>query len=160
LPAFVAIPANVKRVEQVVAGAVAGRAWHKSAAVELFQSGGGNVNWGGLLGDSLLSLNRLMANDRASRIANHGYVIYDRNSGQLIKFGISSGKITANGQSYRALAQIRRWEQLGIYAPDALTTDTLENFSTRGQALDWEVDTVDFFTRLNGGIRLPRQWRP
>ncbi len=50
---------------------------------------------------------RLNANSARSRIKNHGYVIYDKKTGAVYKFGISSGRTTQTGLSYRAR---RRWQ--------------------------------------------------
>lgn len=93
--------------------------------------------------------------DRALRSA-----IFDKATGERLKVGISSGKLRADGLSYRALAQIRKWERKGLYAPGQLATTTLEQLPNRARALDWEASTADFFVRLNGGRPMPHHVRP
>jgi hypothetical protein len=115
---------------------------------------------GGWLSDVMFAAGRVMANNRSSRIPNHGYVIFDETTGEILKFGKCSGKVRSDGLSYRALAQIRVWQRRGEFPTTKLSTVTLENFNNRATALNWEVDVVRIFRILNGGVRFPKQIRP
>ena len=58
-------------------------------------------------------LKKVNANSRRSRRANHGYVIFNRKTGKIHKFGISSGNITRAGNSYRATQQVNKLNKNG-----------------------------------------------
>jgi URI fold toxin 2 len=57
-------------------------------------------------------------NSSNSQKAQHLYEIFDTSTGSVVKTGISGGKVTANGVSYRATSQVNAWNN----APGATTT--------------------------------------
>ncbi|MBK8566758.1 MAG: hypothetical protein IPN76_26355 [Saprospiraceae bacterium] len=50
----------------------------------------------------------LHGNCKASAKPNHVYVIYNKKTGQVHKYGISGGKVRKDGKSYRAESQVRK----------------------------------------------------
>ena len=50
-------------------------------------------------------------NSKASTKAQHVYEIFDKETGKAVKTGISSGKKTKAGKSYRANSQVNRWNR-------------------------------------------------
>ena len=54
---------------------------------------------------------RLHANSRLSSRAQHGYEIVDTKTGKVVKTGVSSGRRTRAGGSYRANSQANRWNR-------------------------------------------------
>ncbi len=94
------------------------------------------------------------ANRRLSRRANRGYVIFDTRTGSIHKFGITAGRVRADGTTYRALEQIRTLKQTG----GNFDTVTLREFANRARALHWENTTVGTFRDL--GHQIPGNIRP
>jgi len=84
-------------------------------------------------------------NSRSSPAANHGYVIFDKLTGKVHKFGISAGRVRVDGKWYRAIRQVNQLNRAG----GNYDTITLTNFSNRAQALQWEETIVGFFRRLD-----------
>lgn len=93
-------------------------------------------------------------NSLASTAANHGYAIFNRATGQIMKFGISSQRIAGNGQSYRVTAQLRQQRALGVDAFGVI----LNRFPNRASALAWERAAVNAGRGQNWS--LPLQIRP
>ena len=75
-------------------------------------------------------------------------------TGQALKFGISSGKVSAAGQSYRITRQIRELAARGIKADGAIIAD----FRKRATAINWEKAAV--IKAKKYGWSLPEQHRP
>lgn len=68
-------------------------------------------------------------------------------AGEVYKFGISSGKINAAGQSYRAVRQVSKLNAAGgRYVPVLL----VKNLANRSKALQWEEPTVGMFRKSLG----------
>lgn len=96
------------------------------------------------------------ANHASSTRPNHGCVIFDRTTGRIHKFGISSGRISLAGESYRATSQVNKLNAAGgNYA-----AIVLRHFNNRREALEWEKQTVHFFGRFLkhnlSGNKLPK----
>src|SRR5262249_28733911 len=77
-------------------------------------------------------------NSARSTKANHGYVIFDRTTGEIHKFGISSSKLTQAGNSPRAVSQLNKLNAAG----GNWTSLVLAEFKNRADALLWEKRTV------------------
>ena len=58
----------------------------------------------------IFGLKGVCGNSKNSRKPQHGYEIYDR-FGNVIKTGVSGGKIRKDGKSYRAEKQVRDWNK-------------------------------------------------
>ena len=50
-------------------------------------------------------------NSKCSTRSQHVYEIYENQSGKVVKTGISSGKISKQGKSYRATKQVNKWNK-------------------------------------------------
>ncbi len=88
-------------------------------------------------------------NSKASTKAQHVYEIFDKETGEVVKTGISSGKISKSGKSYRATKQVNTWnKQEGC---DKYDSRIVENIpagpNARVDALKKEQDNAD---RLRG----------
>ena len=80
----------------------------------------------------------LHGNSKASPRPTHVYVILDA-KGQLVKCGISSGKIRLDKKSYRAESQVRK---LGA----GYSSKIIAKCPNRQKALDREQDCVDKYS--------------
>jgi putative membrane protein len=49
---------------------------------------------------------------RKSQKAQHLYEIFDKETGEVVKTGISGGKITKKGKFYRATQQVNKWNRM------------------------------------------------
>ena len=77
-------------------------------------------------------------NSKLSQRATHVYVILDAR-GQLVKCGISSGKIRQDGKSYRAESQVRKFGA-------GYSSKIIGKCPNRQKALDREQDCVDKYS--------------
>ena len=90
----------------------------------------------------------------------HGYAIYNKNTGEVYKFGVSRGEVNASGESRRAISQVTRIANAyGLHRNDVGTT-TLRTFPTTQAMFKWEHDVVGFFRSLWGSTALPNNIRP
>jgi len=85
-------------------------------------------------------------NSKMSTRAQHGYEIVDTKTGEVVKTGVSSGKLTKNGNgSYRANSQANRWnraaDQEGRYRGDVVKR-VPEGPGAREGILRWEKDNA------------------
>ena len=100
--------------------------------------------------------NCVNANKATSRRANHAYVIKDGN-GNVLKYGISSGRISAAGLSYRATRQVNKFNKnnpgLNAHA------QVVAHFPNRSRALKWELAVTQSHINQFGG-RPPFMQRP
>src|SRR5262249_1847424 len=95
-------------------------------------------------------------NRRSSRAPNHGYVIYDTTTEQPSKFGVSAGRVSRSGVSYRAQRQVNAMNRAAGRA--RYESVILTRHANRARALNWEARTVGAFRDL--GHRLPGNKRP
>jgi hypothetical protein len=103
------------------------------------------------------SYNRAHANRRLSRRVNHGYVIVD-DSGAILKYGISSGRVSQSGISYRAARQVSALRKAGVTAS---TKPVTVYFKNRAQALAWELAQTRAYQAAHPlGLRPPLMKRP
>ena len=88
------------------------------------------------------------ANSRTSPLPNHGYVIFDRaesdQSLRILKFGVSSSPIGADGLSSRVRNQVRRYNRKGKDSEGII----LKRFNNRQEALEWENKIVGLFRAI------------
>ena len=103
------------------------------------------------------SYNRAHANRRLSRRVNHGYVIVD-DSGAILKYGISSGRVSQSGIAYRAARQVSALRKAGVTAS---TKPVTVYFKNRAQALAWELAQTRAYQAAHPlGLRPPLMKRP
>ncbi|EDQ7230750.1 hypothetical protein XL92_004256 [Salmonella enterica subsp. enterica] len=80
-------------------------------------------------------------NSKASDAAQHGYEITDTRTGQVVKTGVSSGRIRLDGKSYRAEKQVRDWNSepgnAGRYSSKIVYTEPAGP-EARERILEWE----------------------
>ncbi|AST06222.1 hypothetical protein AF2641_04685 [Anoxybacillus flavithermus] len=105
---------------------------------------------------------KINGNSLWSRRANHGYEIYQYVNGkkQVLKVGISGGRISKSGKSYRATRQANKWAKK--YGGKYYTRVVKKNM-TRQQALRWEQGHVNRVARAGGVFqsryhKRPRPW--
>jgi RHS repeat-associated protein len=84
-------------------------------------------------------------NSKASTKAQHVYVIKDKNTDETVKVGISGGKITKKGKSYRAQRQVSKWnrEKGGNVYESKIILNIPEGKNSRDKALEAERDKAD-----------------
>lgn len=84
-------------------------------------------------------------NSRASTKAQHGYEIVDTTTGEVVKTGVSGGRRTVAGGSYRANSQANRWNreagQPGRYQP-RVVKEVPAGPGAREQILKWEAENA------------------
>ena len=76
-------------------------------------------------------------NSKASNKTQHGYEIYEIDSGEIAKVGISGQPLNKNGTSPRANIQVNKFNKLEgeeVYAARIVIKD----IANRKDALDWE----------------------
>jgi len=102
-------------------------------------------------------------NSNKSKRLHHGYKILDKKTRQVMKIGISGGKLNKNGTSRRANSQVNAWNKaVGSKRYKAVVIK--KNLRGRLKAKRWEQGRVDS-VYLGGGKmrrhRLPKQsrWR-
>ena len=83
--------------EKVIAGA--------SLASEFLPVSIGDVK------DGVKIVKAVHGNSKASTRTQHAYDIIDKFTGEIVKTGVSSGKIRKDGKSYRAESQVRKWNR-------------------------------------------------
>ncbi|PEY99128.1 hypothetical protein CN326_23445 [Bacillus sp. AFS018417] len=76
-------------------------------------------------------------NSKASKKRQHGYEIYDRYSGDVVKVGISGKKLNKNGTSPRANQQVNDWNRRAGKEQYAARV-VVKNIKNRQLALNWE----------------------
>lgn len=84
-------------------------------------------------------------NSKASSKAQHVYEIFDTGTGKVVKTGISGGKVSKTGKSYRATSQVNKWnKQEGAGKYDS---HIVENFpagkGARDKALQAEKNNAE-----------------
>jgi hypothetical protein len=103
--------------------------------------------------------NMCHGNSILSQKANHGYAIINKHTGEIYKFGISGGKISAAGASYRATRQLGTIaSKNGVLKAD-LQIVTFKGLGNRWHAVQWEKGAVGFF-RNKLGHKLPNNILP
>jgi hypothetical protein len=84
-------------------------------------------------------------NSLKSTKAQHGYEIVDTTTGKVVKTGVSGGKRTANGGSYRANRQANKWNKEagtpGRYQP-RVVQEVPEGPGAREAILEWEAENA------------------
>ncbi|PJN87670.1 DNRLRE domain-containing protein [Bacillus sp. mrc49] len=96
---------------------------------------------------------KVNGNSKKSKKRQHGYEIYNKGSGEVVKVGISGGKIAKNGKSYRATSQVNKWGK-DKYESRVV----IKNMKNRGAALRWERNWTN--KRASEGHRLSKHDRP
>jgi hypothetical protein len=84
-------------------------------------------------------------NSKASTKAQHVYVIKNKITDETVKVGISGGKITKKGKSYRAQRQVSKWnrEKGGNVYESKIILNIPEGKNSRDKALEAERDKAD-----------------
>ena len=94
----------------------------------------------GILSDAVDAVKSVHGNSKASTNAQHLYEIFDKETGIVVKTGISGGKESKICKSYRATSQVNKWnKELG---KDVFDSRIIEIFpageGARGKALNAE----------------------
>ena len=84
-------------------------------------------------------------NSKASSKAQHLYEIFDRETKEVVKTGISGGKKTKAGKSYRANSQVNRWNKEAGHKK--FDSEVVQDFpagpNARDKALDAEKTNAE-----------------
>ena len=94
------VDGNASTIDRIGAGV--------SLASELLPVSVGDVKG---IGDFVKSVN---GNSKLSTLAQHIYRIFDKATNKTVKVGISGGKVTKNGKSYRAQKQVRSFNKTDL----------------------------------------------
>ncbi len=98
-------------------------------------------------------------NSRQSTRPQHGYEIYNTETGDVVKTGISGQPLNQNGTSPRANAQVNAWNKAegpGTYAARIGPTD----MPGRAPALRWEQQNVNRLDRAGHSLAKHKRPRP
>lgn len=98
-------------------------------------------------------------NSATSTKPQHGYVVFETQSGDVVKTGISGEPLNRNGTSPRANAQInvlKKVEGAGKYSASVVTT----NLADRAAALQWERANAQWLWDQGNSMRLHQRPRP
>lgn len=100
---------------------------------------------------------KINGNSKKSKNAQHGYEIFNKLTGEVVKVGISGGKISKNGLSYRAQKQVRKWNrEEGDVFESRIVYQTGGGEGARVRALKWEAGNASFW-RAEGHLRDPKK---
>ncbi|WP_321785145.1 RHS repeat-associated core domain-containing protein [Burkholderia pyrrocinia] len=88
-------------------------------------------------------LGLIHGNSKTSKKKNHVYVIYNRISDEVYKFGISSGRVRLDGKSCRAESQVRK---LNLAAGGVYESRVMKDHVTRVKALNIEQGMVNSYS--------------
>ncbi len=106
------------------------------------------------LADELKTLESLKVthgNSRMSTKSQHAYDIIDTETGNIVKTGVSGGKVRRDGKSYRAEQQVRKWNaEAGRSKYESVITHTeSEGVGARDRILDYEKRRADYLRQHN-----------
>ena len=90
-------------------------------------------------------------NSKSSTKAQHAYDIIDKETGRVVKTGVSGGKITKEGKSYRGESQARKWnrEEGTDKYESKITHKEPEGEGAREQILEYEKNHAEELKSLN-----------
>lgn len=109
------------------------------------------------MGDSV----KVHGNSKASTKVQHGYEIYNKETGDVVKTGISGRPLNKNGTSGRANIQVNRFNRdagADIYAA-RIVEPSIPN---RAAALEWEIQNAQRLHDLENSLKFhnrPQPWR-
>jgi len=83
-------------------------------------------------------------NSKQSTKANHVYVIRNKKTGEVHKWGVSGGKVRKDGKSYRAESQVRKLNKAA--GGDVYESHVIAKNMTRDRALDLEQGKVNAYS--------------
>jgi hypothetical protein len=98
---------------------------------------------------------KVHGNSKKSKKPQHGYEIYEKKSGNVVKVGISGGQIRLDGKSYRAERQVRLFNRMD---GDIYESRIMQYFPDRESALGWEWTDTQF--RYSQGHDMKYHRRP
>ena len=90
-------------------------------------------------------------NSKSSTKAQHAYDIIDKETGRVVKTGVSGGRITKEGKSYRGESQARKWNREGgtDKYESKITHKEPEGEGAREQILEYEKNHAEELKSLN-----------
>ena len=90
-------------------------------------------------------------NSRMSTKSQHAYDIIDSETGNVVKTGVSGGKVRGDGKSYRAEQQVRKWnaEAERSKYESVITHTEPEGVGARDRILDYEKRRADYLRQHN-----------
>lgn len=101
--------------------------------------------------------NKCHGNDPNDKRAQHGYEIKDTKTGEVVKTGVSGGKRTVDGGSYRANSQANKWNneagEPGRYVGE-VQKEVPAGPGARTKILEWEAKNAEQL-RLKGQLTDP-----
>ena len=100
--------------------------------------------------DAVDAVKAVHSNSKKSEKAQHIYQIRNVENGEVVKVGISSGKISKDGKSYRATRQVNKWnKEIGADIFDSEIIEYIpEGKNARVTALKKEDDHATFLRSI------------
>ncbi len=96
-------------------------------------------------------------NSKASMRLQHGYEIFEKRTGNVVKTGVSGGKLNKNGTSRRAISQVNKWNKSAGHKKFTHRV-VVKNVKGRSKILEWEKSNTK---RLkNAGHDMYKHSRP
>lgn len=105
-------------------------------------------------GPQLPAMLQAHGNSKSSSNAQHGYVIKEKQSGEVQKFGISGKALNQNGTSARANTQVNKMNKQAK-ADKYEAKVVKKNMAGREKALKWEKGKVRAYKKSNSGGNQP-----
>jgi len=139
---------NASTMDKVAAGA--------SLASELLPVSAGDIKDAGKV------IKAVHGNSKASTKAQHAYDIIDKRTGNVVKTGVSGGKVRKDGKSYRAEQQVRKWnkEEGGDFYESQITHTEPAGEGARDKILKYEKDRADYLRQQGLLKNSPKHQRP
>ncbi|WP_072335253.1 MULTISPECIES: hypothetical protein [unclassified Paenibacillus] len=125
-----------------------------------FYDGMFNFVTGGLVGSIKVSGTKSVnGNSTVSTKPQHGYEIFVKDGGDVVKNGISGRPLNKNGTSPRANQQVNAWNKAAGY--DKYDARIIGQFPDRYEALNWETNYAQRLWENGNSMSMhshPRPW--
>ena len=107
----------------------------------------------------LVAKKQVHGNSKNSTKIQHGYEIYEKETGDVVKTGISGQKLNANQTSPRANSQVNKWNKIegeGKYEARIVEKD----MQNRSSALEWERNNTNRLSREGNTLSHHKRPKP
>ena len=107
----------------------------------------------------LVAKKQVHGNSKNSTKIQHGYEIYEKETGDVVKTGISGQKLNVNQTSPRANSQVNKWNKIegeGKYEARIVEKD----MQNRSSALEWERNNTNRLSRERNTLSHHKRPKP
>ena len=107
----------------------------------------------------LVAKKQVHGNSKNSTKIQHGYEIYEKETGDVVKTGISGQKLNVNQTSPRANSQVNKWNKIegeGKYEARIVEKD----MQNRSSALEWERNNTNRLSREGNTLSHHKRPKP